>query len=126
MIILRSLITITRPRLVDFNLHHPQWSGIACFSRQIRRSSSPALNGYARIENTVLGALAFRMMRDREAEIDDTYEQAFNWIFEDPKVCGKPWANLQKWLHEDSGCYWVEGKAGSRKSTLMKFISANP
>ncbi|PMD38598.1 hypothetical protein L207DRAFT_461057, partial [Hyaloscypha variabilis F] len=66
------------------------------------------------------------MMCEREAEIDGTYEQTFNWIFEDPKACGKPWANFQKWLREDSGCYWVEGKAGSGKSTLMKFISANP
>jgi hypothetical protein len=87
---------------------------------------SPALNGHARIENAVLGALTFRMMCEREAEIDGTYEQTFNWIFEDPKARGKPWANFQKWLREDSGCYWVEGKAGSGKSTLMKFISANP
>jgi hypothetical protein len=87
---------------------------------------SPALNGHASIENAVLGALTFRMMYEREAEINGNYEQTFNWIFEDPKTCGKPWANFQKWLREDSGCYWIEGKAGSGKSTLMKFISANP
>ena len=28
-------------------------------------------------------------------------------------------------VHEDSGCYWVQGKAGSGKRTLMKFIAAS-
>lgn len=87
---------------------------------------SAALNGHARIEDALLAALTFRMMFEREAEIRDTYERTFRWIFEDPKERGKPWDNFQTWLREDSGCYWIEGKAGSGKSTLMKFISTHP
>lgn len=32
------------------------------------------------------------------------------------------WDNLYSWLRHDSGIYWVSGKAGSGKSTLMKYL----
>lgn len=82
----------------------------------------PALNGHARIENAVVNALTFRMMYDRETEIGATYQQAFSWIFEDPEERGKPWANFQEWLRKGSGCYCIEEKAGSGKSTLIKYV----
>ena len=84
-----------------------------------------ALNGHREIEDTVLQALEYRMMPARSAEIHENYEKTFNWIFEDSDAHHKPWSNFRSWLHEDSGCYWVRGKAGSGKSTLMKFIAAS-
>lgn len=40
------------------------------------------------------------------------------------------WDNFAKWLGEqrlgeDDGLYWIEGKAGSGKSTLMRYIFDN-
>lgn len=32
------------------------------------------------------------------------------------------WDNLYSWLRHDSGIYWVSGKAGSGKSTVMKYL----
>lgn len=39
------------------------------------------------------------------------------------KDCSKPqWSNFISWIHSDSHLYWVTGKPGSGKSTLMKFL----
>ncbi|KAL9115090.1 MAG: hypothetical protein Q9227_000884 [Pyrenula ochraceoflavens] len=34
----------------------------------------------------------------------------------------KPWDNFMDWLRSDSRIYWISGKIGSGKSTLVKFI----
>ena len=84
-----------------------------------------ALDGHTEIEDTVLEALEYRMMPARSAEVHENYEKTFNWIFEDSDAHCKHWSNFRSWLYEDSGCYWIRGKAGSGKSTLMKFIAAS-
>jgi hypothetical protein len=35
----------------------------------------------------------------------------------------RPWSSLVKWLHGDENLYWITGKPGSGKSTLMKYLS---
>jgi hypothetical protein len=36
------------------------------------------------------------------------------------------WSNFIDWLRDGDGVYWVNGKAGSGKSTLMRYIYDNP
>ncbi|RSL60102.1 hypothetical protein CEP53_005550 [Fusarium sp. AF-6] len=38
----------------------------------------------------------------------------------------RPWASFVDWLESKDPIYWISGKPGSGKSTLMKFISSNP
>ena len=38
----------------------------------------------------------------------------------------KPWDNFSDWLKSESNIYWISGKPGSGKSTLMKFIVESP
>ena len=85
--------------------------------------SYAAMNGHATIENHLLEALTFRLMYLREDEIHDTYKQTFEWIFDDNIIDEKPWSPLITWLRQGNGSYWIGGKAGSGKSTLMKMIS---
>ena len=80
-----------------------------------------ALTGYDAIENAVLAALYFRKMDSRETQIAEAYKNTCAWIFEDPAKRNL-WANFRTWLENDQGCYWIEGKAGCGKSTLMKFL----
>lgn len=87
---------------------------------------SPALDSQTKIENAVLEALTFRTMFVREAEIGPRHSRTFDWVFEDPKVHDKPWSNFKGWLETGQGCFWIEGKAGSGKSTLMKYVSTHP
>lgn len=37
----------------------------------------------------------------------------------------KHWDSYLEWLRSDSGIYWITGKPGAGKSTLMKFLSEN-
>lgn len=45
------------------------------------------------------------------------------WLFSAQKTPDFEPTGLSNWLAKESGFFWVSGKAGSGKSTLMKFIS---
>ncbi|KAI1493928.1 hypothetical protein F5X96DRAFT_619896 [Biscogniauxia mediterranea] len=78
---------------------------------------------------SILDSLVFQSLTHREKAISEAYEQTFRWVFEDPRVDqqGKAmWSNFPAWLQGDSdSMYWVAGKPGSGKSTLMKYIINN-
>ncbi|KAI8623606.1 hypothetical protein F5Y19DRAFT_492432 [Xylariaceae sp. FL1651] len=65
---------------------------------------------------TVLGGLRFESMRAREATVTTAYSKTFEWLFADE-------SKFRQWLSTSSGIFWVSGKPGSGKSTLMKFVS---
>ena len=96
----------------------------------------------------ILEKLRFRNMEDRAEGIAAAHANTFNWIFIDEKAaahaCGDvakfgssnknevsksgdiPWDNFVKWLEGDSALYWITGKPGSGKSTLMKYLHNDP
>ncbi|KAL5348786.1 hypothetical protein ACLOAV_006208 [Pseudogymnoascus australis] len=65
-------------------------------------------------------------MEYRHQVISKEHAKTFQWIYEPTSSDSKPWTNFVHWLEEDHGLYWITGKPGSGKSTLMKFISAYP
>jgi hypothetical protein len=68
----------------------------------------------------ILKSLQFPLMHDRYSLIHERHPETFSWIFESA-------ASLFKtWLEQDSGAFWISGKAGSGKSTLMKFLNRSP
>ncbi|KAK7712124.1 hypothetical protein SLS63_012493 [Diaporthe eres] len=71
------------------------------------------------LRDQLIQDLHFREMNYREAVISEAYRDTFKWILEDsdPKKTG-----FTAWLQSDSNLYWISGKAGSGKSTLMRFI----
>ena len=75
-------------------------------------------------------SLYFESISHREQSIPKRYAATFEWVFQEPRISdsGKPlWSNFPGWLQEDSGeIYWITGKPGSGKSTLIKFISQDP
>ncbi|KAK4210898.1 hypothetical protein QBC37DRAFT_321258 [Rhypophila decipiens] len=74
----------------------------------------------------ILDWLWFPDMAEREETIDLAFDQTFHWVFCDPKQHQKPWDNFGSFLRSnDSTSYWITGKPGSGKSTLMKFIANN-
>ncbi|CAM1505302.1 Fc.00g109390.m01.CDS01 [Cosmosporella sp. VM-42] len=48
--------------------------------------------------------------------IPKAHKDTFEWAFK---------ASFSKWLLSDNGIFWISGKAGSGKSTLMKFLVDN-
>lgn len=74
--------------------------------------------------NWFLDSLGFSAMQDRQDEVAQAYHTTFEWMFDEPRQQKEslPWTNFVDWLWRGEGLYWVNGKAGSGKSTLMKYI----
>ncbi|KAL8822625.1 MAG: hypothetical protein Q9191_006642 [Dirinaria sp. TL-2023a] len=88
------------------------------------RISAPSLTNERQqaLQSAMLERLRYPGMADRGERIAVAFEKTFQWIFEDQSPQGKPWSNFKEWLKSDAELYWITGKAGSGKSTLMKFI----
>ncbi|RSL95808.1 hypothetical protein CEP52_011854 [Fusarium oligoseptatum] len=66
----------------------------------------------------------------REEAISKLFGDTYGWILysKPPEQDGKPlWGSFLEWLAEDSNTiYWITGKPGSGKSTMMKFLLQHP
>ena len=69
-----------------------------------------------------LDSLAFPGMRARQELIIGPYKGTFQWVFDDSGKTVEPWGNFVEWLKKGQSIYWIQGKAGSGKSTLMSYI----
>lgn len=74
----------------------------------------------------ILGDLRYPSINDRHSQIAEAHRTTFEWIF-DPdlkkmtRTCG-PSPTFNTWLQSDEKLFWVTGKPGSGKSTLMKWL----
>jgi hypothetical protein len=83
-------------------------------------------------EPGILRDLTFPEMTYREEGIDPAYSKTFQWILSEPSSDSRdrsrdhllPW--LQSERTTDNGIFWIRGKAGSGKSTLMKYLRSDP
>jgi len=64
----------------------------------------------------IIDSLRFPDIRLRKDAIELTYRKTFEWIFDEQ-------CEFKRWLELGNDIFWISGKAGSGKSTLMKFIS---
>lgn len=75
----------------------------------------------------ILDALHFREISERRGTILPAHMDTFEWIWRasesDEEI---HWDNLMTWLEHGHGCYWISGKAGSGKSSLMNYLQADP
>lgn len=69
-----------------------------------------------------LQSLYFPEINARQEEIAEAYKSTFQWIFDNASHRGYRWDNFVQWLESGHGVYWISGKAGSGKSTLMNYI----
>ncbi|KAN0093480.1 hypothetical protein V8E51_016664 [Hyaloscypha variabilis] len=70
-------------------------------------------------------SLGYSEMQDRHRRIAEAHEQTFRWIFAKSKKEDIPWSPFTDWLQSGNGVYWINGKAGSGKSTLMRYVVEN-
>ncbi|KAI9652377.1 MAG: hypothetical protein M1831_006855 [Alyxoria varia] len=71
-------------------------------------------------KDKLLEELAFSGMYGRVKNIHHAHKGSFEWIF-DGRHAGID-VGLHRWLEEGSGLYWITGKPGSGKSTLIRHI----
>jgi hypothetical protein len=75
----------------------------------------------ARIQR-VLGSLRFELIKQRQSNVKHAHAKTLEWIFSDCATNTRPRAPLLNWMKTQNGIFWIQGKAGSGKSTLMKFL----
>jgi hypothetical protein len=85
-----------------------------------------SLQKLEKIQEGVSNFLWFGFLGDRRAEVSAAYAKTLRWVYDDAIPSGWAWDSLYTWLENGQGCYWINGKAGSEKSTLMKFITGHP
>ena len=69
----------------------------------------------------LLNSLFFPEILSRQDRIPVAFEGTCHWIFE-PPTGKRQWSNFRDWLEVGDDIYWISGKPGSGKSTLMKHI----
>jgi hypothetical protein len=77
-------------------------------------------------EQAILKSLSFESQPVRHTIIPEAHKQTFRWVFQTPTSDTTDTSDTTKllsWLEKDNGVFWVSGKPGSGKSTLMKFIA---
>ena len=74
------------------------------------------------ITNSILDGLHFREIVDRQESVSRAHARTLDWAYDDSRSQDGGWDSLSHWLKYGAGCYWVNGKAGSGKSTFMKYI----
>lgn len=92
----------------------------------LERFQSPVESGALTAESVfeqITRRLNFREREQRGDDIDPKHAKTFEWIYESPDNQTVPWASLVDWLKTPGGVYWISGRAGSGKSTLMKFLN---
>jgi len=91
---------------------------------QVRKADQKIQN---LIPTEILGSLQFQSMRERFEAVDESHATTFAWVFRPIQNTvqyaeGRRWGEFGAWLESGTGLYWINGKAGSGKSTLMKYI----
>lgn len=79
-----------------------------------------------KIATSILTLLEFQEITDRRQRIPEAHKKTLEWIFDGNWMMAKKFYVFSDWLQNDERLYWITGKAGSGKSTLMKFIYGHP
>ncbi|KAH7357079.1 hypothetical protein BKA65DRAFT_220909 [Rhexocercosporidium sp. MPI-PUGE-AT-0058] len=80
-----------------------------------------------RKEDLILQHLSFPTLDVRYENIDPAHAQTFDWIFDGYKSSDSSTPGFPEWLEGNGdNLFWISGKAGSGKSTLMKYIYDDP
>jgi hypothetical protein len=77
-------------------------------------------------EQKILSRLRFVRLEDRYRLISPAYRNTLAWLFGDTGLQGQHQVNdpstFVQWLYSDNNLYWISGRPGPGKSTLMKFL----
>ena len=113
---------------------HERETFIKKHQADLLRASREREEAYKNADTILLHELWFPEISHRQIEIEEAHRKTFAWLLEHSpaeRLCVKPgtegrmWHNFTRWLQEPSRLYWINGKAGSGKPTLMRYICEN-
>ena len=70
----------------------------------------------------VLNSLFYHGLDERRSNVKEAAPGTLDWIFGRPDLEETTWSNFDFWLRGKDSIYWICGKPGSGKSTLMAHI----
>lgn len=89
----------------------------------------------------LLRSLKFDRMNERRNQVRESFPKTFDWVLQDDdeasgsqtqtdsdrdtdsdKAEEPPWDSFSNWLRSIEPSYWISGKPGSGKSTLMRYL----
>jgi len=80
----------------------------------------------AALEKAVLESLDYECRPVRYGTIHPAHKSTFDWVFSSCSESSLKTHHFLEWLESGSGLFWIRGKPGAGKSTLMKYITGNP
>ncbi|SCV57729.1 uncharacterized protein FFB14_15295 [Fusarium fujikuroi] len=104
------------------------WKPDSCILSTFPQESSASAND---VKSSIIESLHFNSMNNREEAITSAFQSTYQWVFSrTPSLSstGEPmWSSLPNWLESNSKVpYWITGKPGAGKSTVMKYIANHP
>lgn len=122
----------TESRLLDSRIDGAQLTATITAESEKRREEI--------LHYRLIDSLRFDTMPDRHDAIPYAYRETFEWVFAsqylpaplDGTDCSPDhqtyaqYHSFATWLMGSNQLYWITGKPGAGKSTLMKFLSKNP
>jgi hypothetical protein len=79
-------------------------------------------------QQRILDSLRFPQIQERRHQIHEAYKETCQWILQPAPNQIQQWDSLVAWLSsstESRRIYWIYGKPGSGKSTMMQFLDQN-
>ncbi|CZR45737.1 uncharacterized protein FPRO_15087 [Fusarium proliferatum ET1] len=84
-------------------------------SRTVQAERANEVRKLDEVQQACLKSLSFANAQERLDAIDDPHCGTFEWLWLEE-------TGLEQWLHQGGGIFWITGKAGCGKSTLMKTL----
>ncbi|KAF5020176.1 hypothetical protein F66182_7816 [Fusarium sp. NRRL 66182] len=70
--------------------------------------------------------LWFNAIPHRHDAITEAHSKTFEWVFTEQETAETSNSTFVEWMRNGQGLYWVSGRAGTGKSSLMRFLNDDP
>ena len=92
------------------------------YSMMARQPANLGASVFEDVTKRILDALNSEHIKQRHAHISRPCRETLHWIYRESSSWAATGDDLQRWLKNGRGCYWINGNAGTGKSVLMKYI----
>ncbi|KAI4666946.1 uncharacterized protein J4E88_010367 [Alternaria novae-zelandiae] len=112
------LSLVRQDRVKEEGMHMAQLASLKTKLDALGKEHMACIN-----QNAVIRSLYFPVLHRRWGQIPNADKTSNTWIFDASLTSFTAWLAS---ADEDDGLFCITGRAGSGKSTLMKFVSENP
>ncbi|GJC79558.1 hypothetical protein ColLi_02396 [Colletotrichum liriopes] len=104
------------------NMQHAETVDTVTSSDPRPTSNNDAVTERTIVDN-ILSALWFSKMKDRYDDIETAHQKTYEWVFSGSEQQNGDSHSFRNWVESSNSLFWVSGRAGTGKSTLMKYLA---